>query len=75
MNDTNVVDITPKGTPGGGNGGGTGKTVAERLAALEAHMHHMATKAWVLAGVVGGMISAALVTLAIIRVFFPPIAG
>ena len=27
----------------------------ERVSALEAHMSHVATKAWVLAGVVGGM--------------------
>ena len=31
----------------------------ERLARLEAHLEHMATKAWVLGGVVGGMVAAA----------------
>ena len=38
-----------------------------RLAKIEAHMEHMATKAWVLGGVVGGMVSAALITLAVAR--------
>lgn len=44
-------------------------TPLERLAAVETHMRHMATKAWVLAGVVGGMVSAAIVTIAIMRLF------
>ena len=38
-----------------------------RVAKIEAHMEHMATKAWVLGGVVGGMVAAALVTLAVAR--------
>lgn len=76
MSDTsNVSELNPPGTrPGGSNGGG-GRDLPSRVAAIEAHMQHMATKAWVLAGVVGGMVSAALVTLAIIRVFFPPVSG
>ena len=41
----------------------------ERVSALEAHMKHMATKAWVLGGVVGGMGLAATIALATIRVF------
>ena len=41
----------------------------ERVSALEANMQHMATKAWVLAGVVGGMGLAAVVALAVIRLF------
>ena len=40
----------------------------ERVAALEAHMEHVATKAWVLGGVVGGMGLAATITLTIIRI-------
>ena len=45
--------------------------LAGRVTRLEAHMEHMATKAWVLGGVVGGMVSAALITLAVVRLFFP----
>lgn len=45
----------------------------ERVAALEAHMEHVATKAWVLGGVVGGIVGgmglAATITLTIIRIF------
>ena len=41
----------------------------ERVAALEAHMEHAATKAWVLGGVVGGMVLATTITLTIIRIF------
>ena len=41
----------------------------ERVSALEAHLEHMATKAWVLAGVVGGMGLAATITLAVIKLF------
>ena len=38
-----------------------------RVSKIEAHMEHMATKAWVLGGVVGGMVAAALTTLAVAR--------
>ena len=41
----------------------------ERVSALEAHMKHMATKAWVLGGVVGGMGLAATMALAFVRIF------
>ena len=40
-----------------------------RISRLEAHMEHMATKSWVLGGVVGGMVAAATVTLAVIKLF------
>lgn len=44
----------------GGGGGGNDldvrlRAVETRLARIEAEMKHMATKAWVLAGVLGGM--------------------
>lgn len=43
----------PGSQPGqGDNGGGD---IRERVAKLEAHMEHVATKAWVLGGVLGGM--------------------
>ena len=41
----------------------------ERLASLEAHMQHFATKAWVLAGVVGGAVLAVSMALTFIKVF------
>ena len=41
----------------------------ERVSSLEAHMKHMATKAWVLGGVVGGMGLATTMALAIVRIF------
>ncbi len=43
----------------------------ERLSKLEAHMEHMATKSWVLGGVIGGMAVAATVALAAARLFAP----
>ena len=50
--------------PSGGNGG-----LGERVATIEAHMSHMATKTWVLSGVVGGAGLAAVITLAVLRLF------
>ncbi len=43
----------------------------ERLTRLETQMEHMATKAWVLGGVVGGMVAAALITLAVAKLVLP----
>ena len=66
----NVVALDQrKKISGGGNGNGGDKEIYERLARIEAHMQHMATKAWILGGVVGGMGLAATITLAIVRVF------
>ena len=48
---------------------GGGYTIEERVARLETHMFHMATRAWVLGGVVGGMVAAATLTIAIIKLF------
>ena len=69
-----VVDLDehrgqPTGTPSNDGGGGGGPTYGERLAALEAHMQHVATKAWVLGGVVGGMGLAAMIALAVMKLF------
>ena len=50
--------------PSGGDGG-----LGERVAKIEAQMSHMVTKAWVLSGVVGGAGLAAIITLAVIRLF------
>ena len=58
-----------------GGGRRNGNNLEGRVAALEAHMQHLATKAdvqklrtWVLAGVVGGMVIAAILTLAAARI-------
>ena len=50
--------------PSGGDGG-----LGERVAKIEAHMEHMATKAWVLSGVVGGAGLAVVITLTFIKLF------
>ena len=42
---------------------------------LNSELQHLATRAWVLGGVVGGMVSAALITLAVMRLFFPPVSN
>ena len=55
-----VVD--PNGSP---------LAVERRLTALETELKHLATKAWVLAGVVGGMVAAALITLAVAWLVLP----
>ena len=75
-----VVDIKtgqPAGKPPANQNGGTsGGNYGERLAAIEAHLHHMATKediqrvkVWFLGGVVGGMVSACIIALTFIKVF------
>ena len=63
------VHTLPQTNPHGSGGNGGGQNLHGRVSAIEAHLQHMATKAWVLGGVVGGMVSAALVTIAIIRLF------
>ena len=40
------------------------------LAAIEAHMTHTATKAWILGGILGGMGIAAVVTVGVLKLFF-----
>ena len=68
----NVVPLeSPSPERRGGTGGGNDGRHGERLASIEAHMKHMATKAWVLGGVVGGMVAAVLITLAFIKLFAP----
>lgn len=46
-----------------------GYSTDERLARLETHFLQTATKAWVLGGVGGGMVAAATLTIAIIKLF------
>ena len=58
----------------GGSGGGGGKRIEERLAALETRIDYLATKediqkikVWVLAGVIGAVVVALGIALAILR--------
>lgn len=72
---SNVEELSrrqkPRSLPSGnGTGDGEWKTSVEvRLAKMETELSHLATRAWVLGGVVGGMVAAATVTIAIIRLF------
>ena len=70
----NVTDFPRDKVAKRGSSNGNGSSFGERIAAIEAHMSHMATKAWVLAGVVGGIVSgmgvATLMTLTAIKLFF-----
>lgn len=60
----------PEASPahGGGNGR-NGGDLREMVAILEAHMQHLATKAWVLGGVIGGMVLAAIISLSVLKLF------
>ena len=62
-----------RGVSGDGNGDGgiesRLRAVELGLARVETDLKHVATRAWVLAGVVGGMGLAATITIAIIRLF------
>ena len=50
---SNVVHLARASS--GDSGGEDDGELRERVAALEAHFQHLATKAWVLGGVLGGM--------------------
>ena len=45
----------------------TSRDHGERLAALEERMNHVATKAWILAGVIGGMVAAVVIGLGLAK--------
>ena len=45
------------------------RKVEESVVGIQTELKHLATRAWVLGGVVGGMVSAAIITLTIIRLF------
>lgn len=56
----------------GGGGGGIDdrlRTVEVQLAEVRTELKHLATRAWVLGGVVGGMVTATLITLAVVKLF------
>ena len=65
----NVAEFPDSGRQGGPRGSGPGGVIGERVAKLETHMQHLATKAWVLGGVLGGMILAASLSIAILKLF------
>lgn len=46
-----------------------GHEVSDRLTVIETQLSHLATRAWVLGGVVGGMVSAALIAIAFIELW------
>ena len=64
-----AVPLSSSGS--GGPGGFDGRLSALEVAVgkVETELRHLATRAWVLGGVVGGMISAVIITLAVIRLF------
>lgn len=62
----------PLNSHGGDGGGGIDtrlRAVEVELAAVKTELKHLATRAWVLGGVVGGMVTATLITLAVIKLF------
>lgn len=72
------VEADPPTSPRGlgSDGGDRDGGLESRVTALETHLKYLATKAdiqglktWVLAGVIGGMITAALLTLAAVRLY------
>ncbi|MCY4462157.1 MAG: hypothetical protein OXC26_17475 [Albidovulum sp.] len=40
----NIQHLTPEGSPASGNNNGNGRNLHGRVSALEAHLHHLATK-------------------------------
>ena len=62
----------PLSSVDGGNGSGTPNRVHAveiRLTRIETELKHLATRAWVLGGVVGGMVAATAITLTVIKLF------
>lgn len=68
--------VALKSIGGGDGGGGTVDTrlrdVEVQVAEVKTELKHLATKAWVLGGVVGGMVTATLITLTVIKLFASP---
>ena len=62
-------------TPASGGGGGGGdlgdrlRVVEIRIARIETELKHVATKAWVLGGILGGMGVAAGIAVALVKLF------
>ena len=71
-----VEQDEPEVEDGAGGGNGNGQRLREierRLTSIETkfdtELPHLATKQWVLAGVVGGMVIAASLAIAILKLF------
>ena len=67
--DIHVVNEPLSSQSSGGGGGGDNFNISERIAILEERSRHLATKSWVLGGVVGGMIISATLALAIAKLW------
>ena len=65
--DNNAHPISPPLPNDGNGGGGWWLDVDRRVTRIETELRHVATKAWVLGGVVGGMALAAMIALAVAR--------
>ena len=72
--DDNVRELHPKGSIGGG--GGNSNDLHGRVSAIEAELKHLATKAdvesiktWALRGALAGMVLAASLAIAILKLF------
>ena len=79
MSPNTVPFPTADGADGGDGGGSLEQRIRRletQLATLEERSRHMATRAWVLAGVLGGMATAAglatVIALTVVRVFWNP---
>ena len=77
MSDNTVPFPTADGADGGDGGGNLEQRIRRlemQLATLEERSRHTATKAWVLAGVLGGMATAAgmatAIALTVVRLFW-----
>ena len=49
--------------------GGRVRKVEDDILVIQTEFKHLATKAWVLGGVVGGMVLAASLSLAVVKIF------
>ena len=70
-------DYEPPIRASSGDDGGAGNSIGERLARLETKMEHVALKEdvlnlkiWILGGVIGGIMSAVMITLGIVKDIF-----
>ena len=72
--DLHLAFESKKSNPPASQSGGGGGDYGERLAKLEGRMDYLATKediqkikVWVLSGVLGGMVAAATITVAVVK--------
>ena len=72
-------NVAPVGKPNGGGGGGIYSSgsalqskihdIDTRLARIEERLKHVATKEWILAGVIGAIVTASMLALALLKLF------